>query len=282
MQLSELVAAALAEDLGPGDLTTEACVPVDVSGRGSILAKNEGLVVCGHAAAREVFRQVGARYGAEITYTELVADGTAVADRTVVATVEGSLRAIIIGERLALNLMMKLSGIATHVQSWVAAARDTSLRVVDTRKTTPLLRALEKYAVRCGGGHNHRMGLYDGVMIKDNHIAAVGGIAEAVQRVRERVHHLVRIEVEVTNLGELDQALAAGADVILLDNMDDAMLGAAVERTRAVRPRVVLEASGNMDAERIGRIRGLGLDVVSAGGLIHQATWVDLSLDLHG
>ena len=179
-------------------------------------------------------------------------------------------------ERPALNSLMKLCGIATHTRTFVDVA-GPGLRVVDTRKTTALWRDLEKYAVRCGGAHNHRRGLYDGVMVKDNHISAVGSLTEAVRRVRAEVHHLVRIEVEARTLAEVDEALTTDAEVILLDNMDDDTLREAVRRARAARP-VVLEASGNMTAERVARLAEIGVDVVSAGALIHQARWVDLSL----
>jgi nicotinate-nucleotide pyrophosphorylase (carboxylating) len=278
MELTALVAAALDEDLGPGDLTTRACVDPARAGRGVVLAKQD-LAVSGQVAAAEVFRQVAARRGASVRYRPIRADGARVAKGTVIADVEGPFAVLLEGERTALNFLMRLSGIATHVRRYTEAAAG-QLRVVDTRKTTPLLRELEKAAVRHGGGFNHRFGLFDGVMIKDNHIVAAGGITEAVRRVRAQVHHLVRVEVEVTHLAELEEALVAGADVILLDNMDDALLAASVARAGQASPRPLLEASGNMTPERIARIRDLGLDLVSAGGLVHQATWVDVSLDL--
>jgi nicotinate-nucleotide pyrophosphorylase (carboxylating) len=281
VRLDALVQAALDEDIGPGDLTTEATVPLGAPRLATVIAK-QGLVVSGQAAAAEVFRQVALRYGGTAVYTPLAPDGTRVQAGDVVARVEAPQRVVLIGERVALNLLMKLSGIATHTAEVVRAAEGSELRVVDTRKTTPLFRTLEKAAVRHGGGFGHRMGLYDGVMVKDNHIAAVGGIGAAVERVRAAVHHLVRVEVEVTYPQELDEALAAGADVILLDNMNDAQLQASVARARAVRPTVVIEASGNMNAERIARIKHFGLDCVSVGGLIHQARWVDLSLRFDG
>lgn len=284
MNLAALVTAALDEDLGPGDLTTRSCVDPERRGLATILAKAPSVVVSGQTVAREVYRQVAQRRGAEVSYRVLAKDGEEVPRGAFIAEIDGPLAVLLEGERLALNFLMKLSGIATQVRPWVLAAqRDdggTPMRVVDTRKTTPLLRGLEKAAVRHGGGHNHRFALYDGVMIKDNHISAVGGIGLAVRRTRAQIHHLIKIEVEVTTLDELDEALAAGADVVLLDNMDDAMLAAAVERARASRPEVILEASGNMTPERIRGIRHIGLDVVSAGGLIHQATWIDLSMDL--
>ena len=274
MNLVELVRRSLEEDVGGGDVTTLGCVPAEAVGSGRIIAKQD-LVVCGHDAATEVFRQLGADY-------EIVApDGTRVSRPDVVATVRGPLQAVLTGERLAMNFLMRLCGIATHTAKVVAASGDR-VKVVDTRKTTPLHRALERRAVVVGGGGNHRFALYDGVLIKDNHIVAAGGVVPAIQAARAHAHHLLRVQIEVEDLDQLATALDAGADAILLDNMDDATLARAVEATRA-RPggnRVVLEASGNMNAERIARIAGLGLDLVSMGGLIHQATWADLSLEL--
>ncbi|MBX2801611.1 MAG: carboxylating nicotinate-nucleotide diphosphorylase [Myxococcales bacterium] len=277
-QLRALISAAIDEDLGHGDLTTDATIDGSATGRGEVLAKQD-LVVCGHEAAAAVFEEVCRRVGGQVDYQPLIADAESVSASTVIGTVSGSLRSIVIGERVALNLLMKLSGIATHTRRYVDAAGDSGLGVVDTRKTTPGLRALEKYAVRCGGGRNHRHALFDGVMVKDNHITAVGSLTEAVARARGAAHHLVRVEVEVRTLQELDEALATSADVILLDNMDDTMLAAAVAKARAARS-VLLEASGNITPERIAAIRDLGLDYASAGGLIHQAVWADLSLKL--
>lgn len=280
MNLHDLVRAAIDEDLGPGCLTTLNCIG-EGPGVGRIFAKQD-LTVCGNEPARRVFEEVARRLGGDVVYTVVSEDGARVTRGTDVCRIEAPQRVLLIGERVALNWMMKLSGIATNVRSFVDAAGVGGPRVVDTRKTTPLHRALEKHAVRCGGGHNHRFALYDGVMVKDNHISAVGSLSAAVQRVRENVHHLVRIEVEVTNEAELREALATDADVILLDNMDDERLASAVAIARATRPSVILEASGNITAPRVRGIveKGIGVDVVSSGGLIHQATWVDLSMDV--
>ena len=269
MELAELVRLTFVEDLGPGDITTESCVPTGTEGAGRIYAK-QALVVSGLLAAAECFRQQG------VAFRPSVADGDEVGDGQNVARISGPLQGILRAERPALNFLMRLSGIATHSASVVAAA-EGKVRVVCTRKTTPLHRALEKAAVRHGGGHNHRQGLYDGVMIKDNHIIAAGGITAAVRAARERVHHLLRIEVEVEDLEQLREALAVGADIVLLDNMDDRTLAEGVAITAG---RALLEASGNMDAARIAGLKDHGLDVISVGGLIHQARWVDLSLRL--
>ena len=280
MTLADLVRLALEEDVGPGDVTTESTVPDGTSGRARVYAKQD-LIVCGHGPAAEVFRQLGARW--EV----VVPDGAKVGPGSTVGRAEGPTRALITGERVALNFLMRLSGIATHTASVVGTA--AGLRVLDTRKTTPLHRALEKQAVRCGGAFNHRGALYDGVLIKDNHVVAAGGVSEAVHAARSAAHHLLRIECEVESLDELREALEAGADAILLDNMDDETLAAAIVinngTTRRSGPAWV-EASGNMTGPRIEGLqrlllsRGLHLDAVSMGGLIHQARWADLSMRL--
>jgi len=282
MDVRAFLSEALSEDLGSGDLTTESCVPATVLGHGRVRAK-QPLVVAGLDLARRTFEVVRERLDlpeAELVWTAHVADGDAVPAGSVVAEIHGPTRILLIGERLALNLLMKLSGIATHVRRHVDAAAGGTLRVVDTRKTTPLLRDLEKFAVRCGGASNHRRGLYDGVLVKDNHVDAVGSLPEAVRRARAANHHLVRVQVEVRSLDELEEALTTPADAVLLDNLDDETLAAAIRRARAVKPGLILEASGNMSVERIARIKHLGLDVVSAGGLIHQANWADLSMKI--
>ncbi|MCB9778118.1 MAG: carboxylating nicotinate-nucleotide diphosphorylase [Alphaproteobacteria bacterium] len=275
MQLPELVRLALEEDVGPGDVTTESTVAASTTGTATIRAK-AALVVCGHPSAGEVFRQVGA------TYRPLVPEGQEVVPGTVVAEVDGPLRALLTGERLALNFLMHQCGIATHTRRTVQAC--PALKVVDTRKTTPLHRALERRAVVIGGGGNHRFALYDGVLIKDNHISAAGGIGPAVASARLSAHHLLRIEIEVEDLHQLREALVAGVDAVLLDNMDDATLAEAVGIVRAWEDagngRVTVEASGNMHAGRLAGVHAAGVDLVSMGGLIHQATWADLSMKI--
>lgn len=278
MTLADLVRLSLEEDIGPGDVTTESTVPSGTLGRARVYAKQD-LIVCGHEPAAEVFRQLGASW--EI----VVPDGARVGPNVTVGYASGPTRALITGERVALNFLMRLSGIATHTASVVATS--AGLRVLDTRKTTPLHRALEKHAVRCGGAFNHRGALYDGVLIKDNHVVAAGGVTAAVHSARAAAHHLLRIECEVESLDELREALDAGADAILLDNMDDETLALAIElngqTTRRSGP-AWLEASGNMTGPRIAGLqrvlasRNLRLDAVSMGGLIHQARWADLSM----
>ena len=279
MDLDRFVQYTLEEDIGPGDKTSEAVIPLEAAGSAYVLAKQD-LVVCGHRVAQKLLEGAARRYDGEVIYDVKHPDGTFVKKGTIVARVRGSLRGIIVGERPALNSLMKMSGIATNVHTWTQAAQGSDVRIVHTRKTTPLWRSLEKYAVRCGGGHNHRHSLYDGVMVKDNHIWATGSLEEAVRRARAHNHHLIRIEVEARTLEEVDAALKTDADVILLDNLDDETLKVAIARCREVKPHVVLEASGNINPQRIERIKNVGLDVISAGGLIHQARWVDLSMKI--
>jgi nicotinate-nucleotide pyrophosphorylase (carboxylating) len=267
--LDTLVRAALAEDLGAGDVTSEALVPRDASGSAQIVAKSE-LVLAGLDAVERVF----AILDPSVAFTRTHADGDPLAPGDVACSVRGSLRSLLIGERTALNFLQRLSGIATLTRSAVEALAGTKTRLLDTRKTTPGWRGLEKRAVRAGGGHGHRTNLADGAMIKDNHIAAVGSISEAVRRARAFAHPLLKIEVEVKNLAEVREALAAGADMLLLDNMSDAQLAEAV---RLVNGRIPTEASGNMTLERLARVAATGVDFVSMGALTHSAPSVDLS-----
>ena len=268
MRVDELVRRALEEDIGHGDLTTELTVPAGAAGRGRIRAKQE-LVLCGLIEAEEALRQLGGRL------LPCAAEGERVPAGAEVAHVEGPYRALLTAERVALNFLMHLSGIATHTRAMVEVAGE--LRLVDTRKTHPLLRASQRRAVRAGGGRNHRFALYDGILIKDNHIVAAGGIGPAVARARAGAHHLLKIEVEVETEAMADEAIAAGADVLLLDNMSDEQMAAVARRHGG---RALLEASGNLDGPRLRRLQGLGLHLASMGGLVHQARWVDLSLRL--
>ena len=225
-----------------------------------------------------LFRERPESLAKAVKLTWLAKDGDYVRPDQELVRLEGPARSILTGERLALNFLMHLSGIATHTQDTVAVVPEGSqLRVVDTRKTAPLLREPQRRAVCIGGGANHRFALYDGVLIKDNHIVAAGGITAAVQSARARIHHLLRIEVEVESLDEAREAVEAGADVVMLDNMDDAQVAEALGELRG---RALFEVSGNITAERLPMLSRLGVDVVSIGGLIHQARWADLSLKL--
>lgn len=262
----------LLEDLGQGDLTSALLIPEDQKGGGVILAKEEG-VLAGLEVAQAVFQRVDGR----IAFTPLIRDGDPLLPGLEVARLEGPLRGILAGERLALNLLQRLSGIATLTRRYVEAVRGTRAHILDTRKTTPGLRALEKYAVRVGGGRNHRFGLFDGILIKDNHIRAVGSVREAVRRARFQAPHYLKVEVEVTSLEELEEALEAGADLILLDNMDLDTLKEAVRRAKG---RALLEASGGMSLERVREVAETGVDYISVGALTHSARALDLSLEL--
>jgi len=268
--LEEALKAWLREDLGHGDLTSLLVVPEDLWGEAVILAK-EGGVLAGLWVAERVFALADPR----TAFTPLVAEGARVAEGTEVARVQGPLRGILAGERVALNLLQRLSGIATLTRSYVEALAGTKAQVLDTRKTTPGLRALEKYAVRVGGGRNHRFGLFDGILLKENHLRAAGGVGAAVRRAKAQAPHYLKVEVEVTDLKELEEALEAGADLVLLDNFP---LEALREAVRRVGGRVPLEASGNMTLERARAAAEAGVDYVSVGALTHSAKALDLSL----
>ena len=249
-------------------------VPADARGSGLIFAK-ESLVVSGASAAARVFRALDP--DAEI---EAIRDeGDAAGPGDGVLRIKGSLRAILTGERTALNLLQRLCGVATLTKKYVKALEGTKTRLLDTRKTTPGMRELEKAAVRAGGGTNHRGALFDGILVKDNHAAAAGGIGEAVRRARKAAHPLLLVEAEVSTPGQIEEALKAGAQMLLLDNLGDAELRKAVEQ---VRGRVPLEASGGMTLERLPRVAAAGVDYVSVGALTHSAPSVDLSLLVEG
>jgi nicotinate-nucleotide pyrophosphorylase (carboxylating) len=270
--IEPIVRMALAEDLGQaGDITSAACIEADARMFAVFRARREGFIA-GLACARLAFAAMdgSAHFEAE------AADGDRVAPGCVLARVEANARALLAAERTALNLLGRLSGVATLTGAYVAAVAGTGARIVDTRKTTPGLRALEKYAVRCGGGGNHRFGLDDAVLIKDNHVAAAGGVGAALSRVRERVGHLVRIEVEVDGPRQLAEALEHGPDVIMLDNFSLADLESAV---RLVAGRAVLEASGGVDLATVAAIARTGVDLISVGALTHSAPVLDIGLD---
>ncbi len=272
IHVTRAVALALEEDLGRGDITTDACVPPTVLGRCAFRAR-EALVSCGIDLLREVFRVVDP----EVRVSDAVSDGTRIARDGVIARVHGSAASILKGERVALNFMQRLSGTATLTRRYVDALQPGShTRIVDTRKTTPGLRALERHAVRSGGGFNHREDLGSAVLIKDNHIAAAGGITPAVTRCRAQAPHTTRIECEVDSIEQLEEALLAGADIILLDNFDDALVAQAITINAG---RAILEASGGITLDRIAKLSTLGVDVISVGALTHSAPSADIGLD---
>ncbi len=270
-ELDRVVRDALAEDVGPGDVTTEATVPAEAVCAARILLKEPG-VVCGLAAAESVFKALDP----EVRFTALAREGETVESPPApVAHVEGLARAVLTGERTALNLLGRLSGIATLTRRYVDAVAGTGVEIFDTRKTTPGLRALEKHAVACGGGRNHRFGLYDGVLIKDNHVWAAGGVGAAVERARAATD--LSVEVECDRLEQVREAIAAGAKAILFDNMPTAALAEAVALARG---RARLEASGGVTLETVRAIAETGVDCVSVGALTHSARSLDVSLEV--
>ncbi len=272
LQYEPLVRAALLEDIGPGDITTMLCVPAGTKAAATVLAKQAG-VIAGLAVGEMAFQLLDP----DARWESLVQDGASVGPgRTAIAIVTGDARALLTAERVALNFMQRLSGIATVTARYAARTAGTHARIADTRKTTPGLRTLEKYAVRAGGGFNHRLGLYDCVLIKDNHIKAAGGITAAVQAAKAHIPHTMKIEVEAATLAMVEEALAAEAEIILLDNMDTETMRRAVE---IIGGRAITEASGNLTEARIAEVAATGVNILSIGALTHSAPSLDISLD---
>lgn len=272
--IEKIVRNALQEDVGTGDITSYCTIPEDLVVRGRIVMREAG-IAAGIAVAAEVFRQVDAG----IQFIPAVRDGASVQAHMVLARVEGCARSILCAERTALNFLQRLSGIATLTRRYVDAVAGTSARIVDTRKTTPGLRVLEKWAVTLGGGCNHRMGLYDAILIKDNHILAAGGVGPAVQRARMLAPHTMTITVECETAEQIDEALQAGAHIILLDNMPPEAAAAAIGQ---IKGRARIEASGGITVEGAAHLARLGVEVISVGALTHSARALDISLDLEG
>jgi nicotinate-nucleotide pyrophosphorylase (carboxylating) len=274
--VERVVASALLEDLPWGDITSEYLVPADQKGTGRIEARQSG-VLAGLPLAREVFAQVDR----DLIFDEGSADGDRLVSGLTIVTIHGSLRSLLAGERVALNFLQRLSGIATMTNRFVAAVNGHRARIVDTRKTTPGLRLIEKYAVRVGGGHNHRQSLSDAVLMKDNHLAALRlrgtDLSAAITKLHQLVPHTTTIEVEVESFDQVRQALAAGADAILLDNMSPADMAEAV---RMVGGRALTEASGGVTLESVGAIAATGVDLISVGALTHSVRALDLALEI--
>jgi nicotinate-nucleotide pyrophosphorylase (carboxylating) len=266
----------LAEDIGRGDITTQATVQPEVRGMGRFLAK-EYLVICGLEVAEAVFLHLDAEIPEiETTYS----DGDEVEEGTIFGTLKGYADVLLTGERVALNILQRMCGVATLTRAYVKAVEGTNAQIVDTRKTTPGLRLMEKYAVTIGGGKNHRMGLDDGVLIKDNHITLAGGITEAVVAAKQKVGHLHKIEVEITNWAQLREAMEAGADIIMLDNQTPDEAAKLVGMARDMNPAVMIEASGGMDLDRVRSFAEAGVDLISVGRLTHSARAVDISFKI--
>lgn len=265
-----LIEIALKEDIGPGDITTENLIGPDLDGEGVVIAK-EPLVIAGLNVAKQVFEYLDS----QVVFTTKYKDGDEVKNADTIAKIEGKLRILLMCERTALNFLQRLSGIATNVRSYMNEIENTGVRLVDTRKTAPGWRKLEKYAVRVGGAHNHRMGLYDGVLIKDNHIAAYGGIEKAINQIREKVSHLVKIEIEVSDLNQVEEAIAAGADVVMLDNMNLPQIKKAVA---TIDGRATIEVSGGVRKSRLKSLADANVDIISVGAFTHSARCVDISM----
>ncbi len=268
--VSDLLRAALAEDLGAGDLTTSLTIPPDRRGRAELRAKQEALI-----AGMPLIHRIAQLAGGNIEVDLLVQDGATVSKGDVLARLRGPAAALLSIERLTLNLLQQLSGVATLTSRYVHAVRDTNARIIDTRKTVPGMRVLQKYAVRVGGGYNHRLGLADGILIKNNHIVAAGGIKAAVHAARALAPHVYRIEIECRTDTEVDEALSAGVDAILLDNMEPEQLREAVQR---IAGRAITEASGGVNLDTVRAVAESGVELISVGALTHSAPAVDLHM----
>lgn len=272
LELRNMIERFLCEDIGAGDLTTNSIVQADAVSHGYVISRESG-VVAGLPLAKMVFQILDPG----IEFRALARDGDKIDRGMVLAEISGNARAILTGERLALNLLQHLSGIATRTARLVELAAGKKSRIVDTRKTTPGLRIIEKYAVRVGGGYNHRFGLFDAVLIKDNHIKIAGGITQAVEAARRGSPHTARIEVEVEDLAGVNEALAAGADIIMLDNMTTGRMREAVD---LIAGRALVEASGGISEENVRAAAEAGVDLISVGALTHSVKSLDISLDI--
>lgn len=269
--LRSQIAAFLAEDIGRGDLTSESIFGADETGSARLVAREE-FIVAGIPVAKEVF----ALQNSDIVCSEAMTEGTRAVPGDVLLAVSGPVVDLLKAERVALNLLQRMCGIATHTSRFAEAVQGLPVRITDTRKTTPGLRMMEKYAVQVGGGSNHRFNLTDGVLIKDNHIAACGSITDAVSRVREKVPHTIKIEVETDTLDQVDECLACGADIIMLDNMSPELMAEAV---RKIDGRALVEASGGVNLDTVRAIAESGVDIISVGALTHSAPSCDIGMD---
>ncbi len=274
--IRKIIQNALQEDLGHGDITTRALIPTNLGGKASIMSKTDG-IVSGIEAALEVFRTLDIN----ITTQTLIPDGTVIKPNDIVAHIEGSIATILNGERVALNIIQRLSGISTETRKYVDAISGTRARIIDTRKTVPGLRELEKYAVRMGGGHNHRFNLADGILIKDNHIAPLKSqnmsLADIVKKAKDKSPHTVKIEIEVETYEEAMEALQANADIILLDNMNTKEMQKVV---LSVDNSCLLEASGGINLGTVRAVAETGVDLISVGGLTHSVKSLDISMEM--
>jgi len=270
--IRDIVARVLAEDIGPGDATSRAVIPPETGAAGQLLAKESG-VVAGMEVARECFRQLSS----QTEFTVVKHSGESFEVGEILATMQGPARALLAAERTALNFLQRLCGIATLTRKFVDAVAGTGVEIADTRKTDPGIRSLDRAAVRAGGGKNHRYALYDGILIKDNHIRLIGSVRAAVQAARSKAHSLFKVEVETTNLEQVREALASGADIIMLDNMNLEMMRQAVQ---IIGDRALIEASGGIELDEVAEVAATGVDIISVGTLTHSAPSLDISLEL--
>lgn len=273
--IDKLIDLGLEEDINTGDVTTDSIIPESTNAVATMTAKQDGVI-----SGIDVIRKVYERFQKDIVYTTYFKNGDAVKKGDVLLRIEASYPTLLKGERLSLNIFQRMCGIATETAKYVKELKGTSTELLDTRKTAPGLRVLDKMAVKDGGGTNHRMGLYDMAMIKDNHIKMAGGITKAVEQVRSRIPADIKIEVETTNLAEVDEAIAAGADIIMLDNMDNATMAAAVQTIKASGKAIKTEASGNMSIPRLVEVAATGVDYISVGALTHTVKGMDISMNI--
>lgn len=272
IQVDKIIEQALIEDIGTGDITTESIIPYDLKAKGIIKAKEEG-IIAGLGIAELVFKKLNPK----ITFQAKIKDGIKVSPGEILAEITGPAQTILKGERIALNFLQRMSGITTITYQFCQEVKDFPVHITDTRKTTPGLRILEKYAVRIGGGYNHRFGLYDAVLIKDNHLAIAGGVKAAISSVRKRISHTMKIEVEVENLSQLQEALEMQADIIMLDNMDLDTIRKAV---KMAKNKALIEASGGITLEKVKEIAQTGVDLISVGALTHSAKSLDINMEI--
>ncbi len=273
--IDKLIELALEEDINTGDITTESIIPESMNGVATMTAKQEGVV-----SGLEIVKRVFDKFQSGVVFTPFFNDGDFVKKGDVILKVEASYPTLLRGERLSLNIFQRMCGIATETSKYVKELEGFNTQLLDTRKTAPGLRVMDKMAVKHGGGTNHRMGLYDMAMIKDNHIKMAGGITKAVEQVRSRIPADIKIEVETTNLAEVDEAIAAGADIIMLDNMDNATMTKAVEVIKASGKGIKTEASGNMSIPRLKEVAATGVDFISVGALTHTVKGMDISMNI--
>ena len=273
--INKLLDLGIEEDINTGDITTESIIPASMNGVATMTAKQDGVI-----SGLDIVKMVYDRFQSDVVFTPYFKDGDAVKKGDVILKIEATYPTLLRGERLSLNIFQRMCGIATETAKYVKELEGTHTELLDTRKTAPGLRVLDKMAVKHGGGTNHRMGLYDMAMIKDNHIKMAGGIAKAVEQVRARIAEGIKIEVETTNLEEVHQAIDAGADIIMLDNMDNQTMAEAVKIINAANKGIKTEASGNMSIPRLKEVAATGVDYISVGALTHTVKGMDISMNI--